>query len=519
MHLYYVPVSPKLNQDHPVFRNYPAARGASLSWPQAQRLHNLCTSDERVLRFHEDVFATLFAEVPLLGGLILLTGGESFYHCYMRPDLEGFPPDGPRTNCPVCAGRPPAEVVSRLIDRVATAVHKVKPAALITSWTYQPIRGDDAEATQLIAAYRPGTAHMVTVGKQQWYEKAGYRKLTWDYTLDFAGVSDLAAKQARQAAARGIPVTVKTETAVALELHNVPFVPSVPRWWQKWQSVASLHPIAVLQSWMFYGMWGSPAEELGKWTNWRPDLHSEEVRVRLAGKYYGNAATHAIAAWEACAEAVGHIPQIPGYFKGPEFLGPAHPLVLSPLGPEDQELYSGGLYYLQEHLETFSSESAVKRVPLILTELPAQPGHGFVASAPEKAWDIFQHEWAAAGDLFARALRSLQETPADLTARQHEQWSELQIIVEYLYRTACTTVNTYDFLREKARPEDGGVERIKTIARAELDNAQPALALYAKAPWLDLAERTDGRFPSSIRMLERKLELLEELENHVTLPR
>lgn len=89
--LYYVPVSPKLHEDHPLFRRHPGARGARLSWNPEKPLHNLCSSDEQVIAFHQETFTKLFEAVPKLGGLILLTGGESFYHCFMRPDLRHVP--------------------------------------------------------------------------------------------------------------------------------------------------------------------------------------------------------------------------------------------------------------------------------------------------------------------------------------------------------------------------------------------------------------------------------------------
>jgi hypothetical protein len=144
--------------------------------------------------------------------------------------------------------------------------------------------------------------------------------------LDSGEVSDLAQRQRAWTRERGVPLAVKTETALGLEMVHVPYVPSLPRWVNKWQSVASLEPVAILQSWMFYGLWGSNCEEIGWWTNWRRDLEGEEVLGAIAQRDFGSAAQTILRAWQRCAEAVGHLPAIPGYFRGPLFLGPAHPL-------------------------------------------------------------------------------------------------------------------------------------------------------------------------------------------------
>src|SRR4029079_6208873 len=105
--LYFVAVSPKLPADHALFKRRPEVRGAQLSFhPTAagQPLHCLCSSSDQALGFHADVFGRMFRDVPELGGLILIIGGESYYHCFMR--AAGAAKIG-TTNCPHCNGRVP----------------------------------------------------------------------------------------------------------------------------------------------------------------------------------------------------------------------------------------------------------------------------------------------------------------------------------------------------------------------------------------------------------------------------
>jgi hypothetical protein len=47
------------------------------------------------------------------------------------------------------------------------------------------------------------------------------------------------------------------------------------------------------------------------------------------------------------------------------------------------------------------------------------------------------------------------------------------------------------------------------VAQAERENALGAQPLYAKAPWLDVKLRTDGRFSACADMIEAKVAWLD----------
>jgi len=48
------------------------------------------------------------------------------------------------------------------------------------------------------------------------------------------------------------------------------------------------------------------------------------------------------------------------------------------------------------------------------------------------------------------------------------------------------------------------------VARIERVNALAACHIYAEAPWLDLAERTDGKFSHCADMIARKVDWIDE---------
>src|SRR5437763_14054302 len=133
--LYFVAVSPKLPADHPLFKRLPDVRGAKLSHHPAAaavELHCLCSSSEDALGFHADVFGRMFRDVPDLGGVILIIGGESYYHCFMRASDAGIG----KTNCRRCSGKVPEEVIANFLEVTADAIVSAKPQAEILGWTY-----------------------------------------------------------------------------------------------------------------------------------------------------------------------------------------------------------------------------------------------------------------------------------------------------------------------------------------------------------------------------------------------
>lgn len=327
--LYYVPVSPKLLSNHPLFERYPDARGSRLFpglSPTPKQIHCLCSSDPESLQFHAEVFQSLFREVPELGGLILIVGGESYYHCFMRPDRRDLP-EGVRTNCPRCATSQPEQVVNGLLAATAAGVHAAKPDAPVIAWPYSAYSwSSDEQYLDLVRGLPTDVTWMSEIEKDQWLRKERYQKRIWDYSIDSVGPSDIIKAQRPLLTERELRLMVKHETALGLEAIHVPYVPALQRIFQKWSNVRSLGPRGVVQSWMFFGMWGSRAEELGWWANWFPTLSSEQVLTQIAQRDFGDRAPHVVKAWQCLSTAVGHLPYIPPYFSGPEFIGPAHPL-------------------------------------------------------------------------------------------------------------------------------------------------------------------------------------------------
>lgn len=514
--LYFVPVSPKLPADHALFRREPTLRGSRIVTGLEGRdraPHNLCSSSAEGLWLHGETFAALFRDVPDLGGLILIVGGESYYHCFTRPDKTGRP-EGEQTNCPRCARHSPEEVVAGLLAATADGVRRVAPDRPVMAWPYSAfVWSGDPDQLALIGRLPAGVALLTEIDKDAWAPKDGYEKHIWDYSVDFTGPSDRITRQAAAVRQRDGRLFVKTETALGLECIQVPYVPALPRLGTKWARVRELAPAGVLQSWMFFGMWGSPAEELGWWANWRADVPLDDALRSMAERDFGARADSVLAAWHAMSEAVGHLPYIPTYFHGPEFIGPCHPLLFDRDEPVP-DLFHAALYYLQENEATFATVAQEVRHSLVTAELPARfVGRHLRAPAGANVWAIVFAEYAAAAAAAERAFGLLRATADEVDAGPETPLGEQRGLVEFLGRSWRCAEHTLRFLVARQRWEGTHRPRDRdemiAVARAELLNARGARHLFTDHPWLNLKLRRDGDFPDSLVMLDAKIALLE----------
>jgi hypothetical protein len=513
--LYYVPVSPKLSHDHPLFERAPSVQGSRIASglsPDAKQIHNLCSSDPESLALHREVMGNLFKEVPDLGGLILIIGGESYYHCFMRPDRSGLPADA-KTDCPRCAQSDPEDVVCELLRATAEGVHESNPDAWVMAWPYSAHWSSDPAQLELVSKLPSKVPLLTTIDKDQWMQKDGYRKLIWDYSVDYTGPADNIVKQAEILREREMPLFVKTETALGLECIQYPYMPALQCLGEKWTNVRSLRPTGVLQSWMFFGMWGSRAEELGWWANWQPEIPVEEALEKIARRDFGDSAAPVLEAWEKMSEAVSHIPYIGTYFTGPEFIGPAHPLLFDP--DEDiPETFTALLYYLQENEETFSTRVSEVRHSLVMNRLPEDRVAGIMRVEDGRdVWDVVVEEYGKAVLASEQASRILNGDELAHGLPNETMLNEERLLVECVYRTFLTTLNTILFLRHRnSLRQSGGDDHRQAmveIAERELENTRSARHVFVEAPWLDLSHRVDGEFPSSLAMVDAKISMLE----------
>lgn len=522
----YCVVGPKLCSEHPVFLVHPEVKGAGTSlYPGQEPVHVLCASSPTVHRFYDEIFTQLFTAAPELAGLILIVGGESFYHCGMHVN--------PSHPCPRCRELTRETIIADLLEQVQASVRRVKPSAYVAAWAYNVWGWEHPERLPLVRQLPEGVAIYHHIEKDQHLRKDGYTKVIWDYSIDFTGPSDNMREVAALAHETGRPLFVKTETGIGLEAIQYPYLPAMQRLADKWQRVRELAPAGVQQSWLFYGMFGTRAEELGLWAAYAGDMERDDFLRRMATRDFGPDAVEAVlASWACMSRAVGHIPclSLPMYYIGPSFLGPCHPLVpekrrqdageaqlLTPSqGAEVPEEFHGILFYLQELEETFSRRQTDEmKTCLVMDQLPDTAATVFMSwEGGGDGWDIVIREYARATAAAEAAWRYLQQAePHTRTAQDKQNLREETLLTELIYRTFATCERTVRFLLARRNYEQTGDEtcreEMRQLAVLERENALAALPIYREAPWLDLAERTDGKFTPCAEMIAAKVRWID----------
>ena len=506
--LYYVAVGPKLPADHALFKRLPDVRGAKLSFQPSggsPPLHCLCSSSDQALGFHADVFARMFREVPQLGGLVLIIGGESYYHCFMRAAGSAIG----TTNCAKCNGKVPEEVIARLLKTTAGAVRSAKPQAEVYAWPYsaQYFWSNEPHQLKLIDQLPENVGLLTEIDKDQIVVRGGYPKRIWDYSVDYDEHSDRSVAQALRCAQRDRPLAIKTETSHGIELLHLAYVPAIGRSARQWQSVRALRPRMVLQRWGFIGMFDSVAERIGYQARWDPDFAPEATTARVARQVLGAAAHQVVAAWKHFDDAVHHIPVLTtgAYYCGPAFLGPCHPLPVWDSKDRVPDAFRGTLFYLLEAEPTGTDISKRPKDDLTLTAT-----HQLGGEVPVTA---IESEFALARDAAQRGYELLAKIDAStLPPHEADELAEQRAIGECLYRTFRATVNTIRFVRliEEAKGDRESIRpKLVDIAQDELANAKAAKTMYDAAPWLNHKLRLDVGMPDSLDMLAEKVRLLE----------
>jgi hypothetical protein len=505
----YVVVGPKLRADHPVFQAHPTALGSgSKSREGDYNMHCLCSSDEKVLGFYEEVYTQLFEAVPQLAGMYFIIATESFYHCRMWQQ--------PAHECPQCFGQVQEDVVANMLGRFADAVQAVKPDAFVLGWPYNSEPWDRPDALEFVRRLPKNVGLFSQIDRLHLYNKGDYRKLVWDYSVDFTGPSAQILDKARIAKERGLTFFTKTETGIGLEVFQFPYVPSLNRLADKWQVMRDLEPDGVHQSWLFFGMFGSRAEELALWAAYSEDSRDTFLEEMARRDFGPEAVDHALAAWTEMSVAVGHIPcvTLTSYYVGPSFLGPCHPLIPS-AETVVPDAFSAVLFYLQEGEETFSRRQTEVRSSLVMDQLADSAASVAIEwDGPGDGWDIVLREYRKAA-LHAKISWEYLQSAADNVWTQNDsvRLSEESALAELVYRTFLTCASTVEFLHERRKleedPKDNQADaRMREIAREELANTEAAVPIYEACPWLDLAERTDGFYTRCVDMLAAKRRML-----------
>ncbi len=318
----------KFARDHPVFQAHPEVRG-TLTW-KADGEYVLCTEHPLVKRYLAESVEGLVRAAPQLSGVVIIVGGEGFYHCYMR----SFGVAKGHSACPRCEALGAEPVVADLCNTLAAAIRKANPQGELIAWPYsaEHVWSADKDQAALIRLLKPGAGILTEVEKDEYIEKPqGFKKHLWDYSIDLIGPGERAKRQIAACRAAGVPIYIKSESELAFEAPRLPFVPCHDRWLARADAIARSGANGAWCFPAFKPMYGSSVAEVAKYAGWEPVKQPEETLQQLAARIAGRRAGGQLReAWKNVSEAIPFSPELPSYYTGPYYLGPGQPMCADP---------------------------------------------------------------------------------------------------------------------------------------------------------------------------------------------
>lgn len=511
----YVHTMTKFKEDAPIFAAHPEIRGVR-TW-QEDGLFTLCTEAPLVKQYLKESVQGLFRDDPELDGLLLIVGGEGFYHCFMRP----YGVEKGETPCARCSLLGPDAVVANLCNLLAEAAREVNPEAEIVAWPYSAVSvwSSDKPHTGFIRQLKPGVALLTEIEKDEVLDKGeGIRKAIWDYSIDLIGPGARAQSQIALCREQGIPVYLKSEPELAFEASGLPHIPCMDRWAARAEALASS---GATGSWVFPAYLphrGTSTAEVYKYFWWHPapavDAFLPRFAARLAGKEAGPRLREA---WRLVSEAIEFSPELPPYYNGPHYFGPAHPMCANPDAELPSEFYGSYGYYAEVNPELVDIQ---------------HPAYVCIPTGNEVLFPKFYRQME---DRLKQAVVQIEAAEPVVDAAHRLMFDSEALMVRWFYHIARTEANFYDaFLLQRSlhcllervkagtslteEEREGAAAmmvRWREILNDELENSREALPVMEADMRLDF--RYMGFCPGP-KMIRAKIGLLQkELEAYLPL--
>jgi len=494
----------KFPKDHPVLQAHPEIRG-TLTW-KADGEYVLCTEHPLVKRYLTESIEGLLRAAPELAGVVIIVGGEGFYHCYMR----SFGAPKGRSACPRCDALGADTVVANLCNTLAAAIRKVNPQAELIAWPYsaEHVWSADKDQAGLIRLLKPGAGILTEVEKDEYVEKPeGFKKHLWDYSIDLIGPGDRAKRQIAACRAAGVPIYIKSESELAFEAPRLPFIPCHDRWLERADAIARSGASGAWCFPAFKPMYGSSVAEVAKYAGWEPARPAEEILEELAARIAGRRAGGKLReAWKNVSDAIPFSPELPSYYTGPYYLGPGQPMCADP-SAKLPAVFLGRYLFMAE----MTDAEGLKLRPTYHT-------------SPTGKVPIFGPMYRQMETKLRAAAALVAEADPLVPARLKPVFVSETDPIRWFYHTARTEANFYESCQVRdrvlklaaaaSRTADEQSEaatllrRWRQILQDEKQNTEQARPVMARDMRLDYYYGGDHTFSHGVAVLDAKLKVL-----------
>lgn len=227
---------------HPLPPGGEAMRGEG-GW---REYRSFCVHSDEGYRFIRENSASIFREVPSLGGMMLISLGERLTSCIgIRSACEE------RRVCQDRCGLSDSQVLNRILSAIRAGIRDAGSDAEIISWLYNPLPQqipdwwfdlpESLDKENIIAFnFESGISKAQT----------GRVHVGGDYWLSCTGASDRFCRMAAATANR-CDLAAKMQVGCSHELATVPFIPVPGILYQKYRTMHRLGVRHVIQGWYF----------------------------------------------------------------------------------------------------------------------------------------------------------------------------------------------------------------------------------------------------------------------------
>lgn len=490
--------------DHTAFKKSPTLRGAQ-TWENG--LHCLCSSSPKVLTIYQKASQQLFKDVPQLAGAVLITGGECLLHCYTRPT----PKVGGTTNCERCAKRAPEQVIAGVVNAINKGAKAANPDADVLMWPYSAFSWGDLNAQKrLLDQLDTTVGSLVTFEKDDWKSFEGTSSFIFDYTISSLGPSPRYRELQSHARSRGLKTYARTECSQAIEIWNVPRIPVMHRWAQRYAAMREAPLTGVHTAWRFYGFCAQRTDEIVDYFTWAGRPNIEALLHRMAARDFGpSAADHVTDAWRKFSDTLAIFPFSAGltgfpYFRGPFKIGTAHPLIWDATVPLDfSDGFTGVNPAMQEGLNDQDRIDATRTHFYFTDMVWTQP---FGAQKLMPRLERMDRLWREGMQLLRKPLAKARNVERAML----ENEIDIAAVIGCMFRTARNLL-AFQMVRESvtthachAKQLRRACEQALTILHDELDNAHAALEIVTREPSLGYGATYGYSFDAD--MIREKIE-------------
>jgi len=483
-----------IDEDDPFWEKYPQCRGITM---ESMPVSCLCTTAQEVKQYLRQASEYVFAQVPGLAGMILITASEYPSHCYCHyhahPDepaaLTGLSEGG--KICPRCASRTPQEVVAEIIGLLRDGAKAANPQAEVIAWNWSWSFYEEDPQTGILERLPKDVVVMGGFERGEPTSALGFEYINDEYSIKIVGPSQRFRGTLEYQKQHGRPIYAKLQLGTTHENPTVPYLPALHKIAAKYKALQE-HGVAGMMTCWNFGNMPSLATEVANEFSWDPQPELEEGLLAVARRNFGpDAAEHLVAGWKRMSEAIEDFPgSIPVLYYGPVSRGPAFSLVFDLVARK------------------------FPRTWLLDIEVEADQLDWTTPFGPEKVMECYQavaEGWSDGIDRMEEGLPKAQGADRTRLVRA--------IGVARMYRIQLlSAANVVDFLLtrnamyENKDPQQKRelLNRLEQICRNEIANARSAIPLCEADSRLGFHGEAYG-YMFNKELIEQKLAALEEI--------